>query len=85
MDNHVKVTYFKKEKSEVILDLKFNENKMPINTAYINYEYIIIPFSDDSKGYTEIYAMDSSKIGEFGDYTGFVLGLTTYFDEKKNQ
>lgn len=85
LDNHVKVTYFKKEKSEVILDLKFNENKMPINTAYINYEYIIIPFSDDSKGYTEIYAMDSSKIGEFGDYTGFVLGLTTYFDEKKNQ
>jgi WD40 repeat protein len=84
-DRHVKVTNFKKEKSEVILDLNLEENQKPINTAYFSHDYIIVPFSDDSEGSVQIYSMDPYLIEEFEDNSGFILGLTTYFCEKRDQ
>ena len=84
-DRHVKVTNFQKEKSEVILDLNLEENQKPINTAYFSHDYIIVPFSDDSEGSVQIYSMDPYLIEEFEDNSGFILGLTTYFCEKRDQ
>lgn len=84
-DNHVKVTNFQKEKSEVILDLNFEEKPKPINTAYFSHDYIIVPFSDNSEGSVEIYSMDSYLIEEFEGNSGYILGLTTYFCEKRDQ
>ena len=84
-DNHVKVTNFQKEKSEVILDLNFDENQKPINTAYFSHDYIIVPFSDNSEGSVQIYSMDSYLIEEFEGNSGYILGLTTYFCEKRDQ
>ena len=84
-DRHVKVTNFQKEKSEVILDLNLEENQKPINTAYFSHDYIIVPFSDDSEGSIQIYSMDPYLIEEFEDNSGFILGLTTYFCEKRDQ
>ena len=84
-DRHVKVTNFQKEKSEVILDLNLEENQKPINTAYFSHDYIIVPFSDDSEGSVQIYSMDPYLIEEFEDNSGYILGLTTYFCEKRDQ
>ena len=84
-DRHVKVTNFQKEKSEVIIDLNLEESQKPINTAYFSHDYIIVPFSDDSEGSVQIYSMDPYLIEEFEDNSGFILGLTTYFCEKRDQ
>jgi WD40 repeat protein len=85
LDKHVKVTNFHREKSEIIIDLNFEENQKLINTAYFSHESILVPFSDDSEGSLQIYSMDSYYIGEFEEKSGFILGLTTYFCEKRNQ
>ena len=83
-DSHVKVVKFKKEESEIILDLNFESIKDAIiNTAYFVYETILIPFSREK--ILKFYTMNSEYIGEL-ENTGFILGLSTYFwaKEEKN-
>ena len=75
----------KKEKSEIIIDIKIDKNEEPINTAYFMYDYILVPFSDDSEGIVQYYSMDSKLIGIFEDKFGFILSLTAYKCEKRNQ
>ena len=82
-DSHVKIIDFKKEKSEIILDLNFESIKdVIINTAYFAYETILIPFSREKT--LKFYTMNSEYIGEL-EGTGFILGLSTYFWEEKEK
>ena len=85
LDRHVKVTNFKKEKSEVILDLNFDGNQKPINTVYFSNDYILVPLSDENEGSVQIYSMDSNMVVESEENCGFILGLTTYYWEKKGK
>ena len=80
-DSHVKVVNFKKEKSEIILDLNFESVKDAIiNTAYFVHETVIVPFSREHK--IKFYSMNKNYIGEIEDDAGLILGLCKYFLEK---
>ena len=81
-DSHVKVVHFKKEKSEIITDLNFEsiENAI-INTSYLVYETIMVPFSREGK--VKFYTMSSEYIGELEENAGFILGLSNYYWEEK--
>ena len=52
----------KKEKSEIIIDIKIDKNEKPVNTAYFIYDYILVPFSEDSEGIVQYYSMDSKQL-----------------------
>ena len=83
LDSHVKLVNFKKEKSEIILDLNFESTKGEIiNTTCFFKEYIIVPFSREGK--VKFYSMNSDYIGELEGDAGFILGLNKYYWEKKN-
>ena len=79
-DNHVKIVNFKKEKSEIILDLNFESVKDAIiNTAYLVHETVLVPFSRE--GIVKFYSMNKDYIGEIEE-VGFILGLSKYFLER---
>jgi hypothetical protein len=40
------------------------------------YDYILVPFSEDSEGIVQYYNMDSKPIGIFEDKFRFILSLT---------
>ena len=83
LDSHVKLLNFKKEKSEIILDLNFESIKDAIiNTVCLFKEYIIVPFSREGK--VKFYSMNSDYIGELEGDAGFILGLNKYYWENKN-
>lgn len=78
-DSHVKITNFKREKSEVIIDLFFDSNYgLIINTAYIINNKIIVPISNKKNGIIELYNMDSELTGKIED-AGFILGLSKFY------
>ena len=78
-DSHVKITNFKREKSEVIIDLFFDSNyELIINTAYIINNKIIVPISNKKNGIIELYNMDSELTGKIED-AGFILGLSKFY------
>ena len=81
-DEHVKIINFKKEKSEIIIDLNLETNIITIiNTAcYINNK-ILVPFSNVESGIIELYNMNSTKIGKI-EKCGFILGLSGYYWKK---
>lgn len=84
LDAHVKIIHFKKEKSEVILDLNFeSDQKVIINTAILSYETIIIPFSKE--GIVKFYTLNSEFIGQLEENAGFILGLSNYYCKKKKR
>jgi hypothetical protein len=49
------------------------------------YDYILVPFSENSEGIVQYYSMDSKPIGIFEDKFRFILSLTTYIYQKRNQ
>ena len=81
LDSHVKVVNFKKDKSEIIIDLNFEseKDKVIINTAIFVHETILIPFSNERT--LKFYTMNSDYIGQLEEDVGFVLGLSKYFSE----
>ena len=82
LDSHVKLVNFKKEKSEIILDLNFETTKDAIiNTVCFFKESIIVPFSREGK--VKFYSLNSDYIGELED-AGFILGLNKYYLETNN-
>ena len=91
LDNHVKVINFKKEKSEIILDLNFEpketenekeKEKVLITTACISYENIMVPFS-----MTEIVSFYTLNKEHIADLTnvGYVFGIKNYYCKKDNK
>ena len=87
LDSHVKLIDFKREKSKKIIDLNFQTKtgKVIINTACILNETILIPFSNSNAGTIKFYNLNSEYISELEENAGFILGLSTYFDEKKEE
>ena len=81
-DTHVKVINFKKEDSEVIIDLSFESYVRPIiNTACFMNNKIVVPFANVESGIIEIYNMNSIRTGKI-EKCGFILGLSTYYWKK---
>ena len=81
LDLHVKVINFKKEESEILLDLNFESLKDEvINTVYFSHDLLLIPFSRSQK--LKLYSINSEYITEFGK-TGFILGLNKYYINNK--
>ena len=59
-DSHVKITNFKRENSDIIIDLFFASNYgLIINTAFFVNNKIIVPISNKENGIIELYNMDS--------------------------
>ena len=81
-DEHVKVINFKKEKSEIIMDLNLESDIITIiNTAFLINNKILVPFSNVESGIIDLYNMNSTKIGKI-EKCGFILGLSGYFWKK---
>ena len=81
-DSHVKIINFKRENSDIIIDLFFASNfGLIINTAYFINHKIIVPFSNKENGIIELYNFDSQLIGKIED-AGFILGLSTFYWKK---
>ena len=81
-DEHVKVVNFKKEKSEIIIDLNLESNIITIiNTACLINNKIVVPFSNVESGIIDLYNMNSTKIGKIEE-CGFILGLSGYYWKK---
>ena len=81
-DKHVKVMNFKKEDSEVIIDLGFESYYRPIiNTACFINNKIVVPFANVESGNIEIYNMNSICTGKI-EKCGFILGLSSYYWKK---
>ena len=81
-DRYVKVIDFKKESSEVIVDLCFEKYVRPIiNTACLTNNKIIVPFANVESGIIEIYNMNSICTGKI-EQCGFILGLSSYYWKK---
>ena len=81
-DEHVKIINFKKEKSEIIIDLNLETNIITIiNTACLINNKIVIPFSNVESGIIEFYNLNSTKIGKIEE-CGFILGLSGYYWKK---
>ena len=75
-DTHVKVINFKKEDSEIIIDLGFESYVRPIiNTACFINNKIVVPFANVESGNIEIYDMNSIRTGKI-EQCGFILGLS---------
>ena len=84
LDSHVKVVNFKKDKSEIILDLNFESTKDAIiNTAYFYQEFIMVPFSKERT--VKFYTMSSDFIGELEEDAGFILGLSKYHCKRNDK
>ena len=81
-DEHVKVINFKKEKSEIVIDLNLESNIITIiNTACLINNKIVVPFSNVESGIIDFYNMSSTKIGKIIN-CGFILGLSGYYWKK---
>ena len=81
-DKHVKVMNFKKEDSEIIIDLGFESYFRPIiNTACFINNKIVVPFANVESGNIEIYDMNSIRTGKI-EQCGFILGLSSYYWKK---
>lgn len=83
----MKIIDFKRENSEIIIDLNFEpkdiKQKIPIiNTAIFLNDIILVPFSSCSNGTIKFYNMNKEYISEFEINIGFILGLNVYTDEK---
>ena len=84
LDSHVKVIHFKREESEIIMDLDLTEEKSVINTACFLNEIIIVPFSiHGNKGKLKFYNMKGEYISELEQDVGFILDLSIFYEEKK--
>ena len=81
-DKHVKIINFKKEESEVVIDLGFEKYVRPIiNTACLINNKIVVPFSNVESGIIELYNMNSICTGKI-EKCGFILGLSSYYWKK---
>ena len=84
LDSHVKVINFNREESEEIMDLNFEAKEKPIiNTACFLNGIILVPFSSRNKGTIKFYNMKEEYISELEQNVGFILGLSIYYEEKK--
>ena len=78
-DKHVKIVNFKKEKSNVIIDLYFPSNfGLIINTVCFINNQIVVPFSNKENGIIEFYNIDSKLRGKIEE-AGFILGLSEFY------
>jgi len=81
-DEHVKVINFKKQESEIIIDLNLESRIiLIINTACLINNKILVPFSNIKSGIIELYNMNSVKTGKI-EQCGFILGLSGYYWKK---
>jgi DNA repair exonuclease SbcCD ATPase subunit len=86
LDNRVKIINFKKEKSEILINLAYkSEEKIIINTAFFVDDLIMIPFSSRMNGtvyfYEPHYKSETKYkfIDKIDSNSGFISGLNSCY------
>ena len=86
LDNRVKIINFKKEKSEILINLSFkSEEKIIINTAFFVDDLIMVPFSNRVNGSVYFYEPHYKSVTKYkyidkiDSNAGFILGLNSCY------